>query len=87
MTLNDVARTVAPSIGMSIVDTEKALRAGLEEIGNAVLEGNKITVANFGTFKAQDRDAYTARDPRTGTPVDVPARRKVAFKASDNLRT
>ena len=37
-------------------------------------EGNKVPVAGFGTFSVSNKKGYTARNPRTGEPVEVAAR-------------
>lgn len=39
-----------------------------------------ITVRGFGNFEVTHSAPRTARNPRTGEPVDVPAKNKIKFK-------
>jgi integration host factor subunit beta len=40
----------------------------------------------FGAFSIRDRDARTGRNPRTGSAVDVDAKRVPYFKPGKELR-
>ena len=59
------------------------LAAVKESLGRA--EG--IELRRFGTFKVRHRKAHTGRNPRTGEPVDVPARDVPVFQPSRHLRS
>jgi len=51
------------------------------------LEANEdVTISGFGTFKAVDKAARRARNPRTGEPLAIPAKRGVKFKAGTRLK-
>lgn len=73
---------VAEKLGSSKADASKAVDAVLSSIGTVTADGNRITVPGFGTFKVKDRPARTAKNPRTGESIDVPARSELSFKAS-----
>ena len=52
-----------------------------------LLAGDRIEVRGFGTLSVkQVAPRPTARNPRTGETVQVPARRKVHFKPGKELR-
>lgn len=57
--------------------------AGIEE---ALVAGDKVTIAGFGIFQVKERPARTARNPRTGEAVEVPASKALAFKAGKALK-
>lgn len=44
--------------------------------------GQKLIIRGFGTFEVKHKPARTARNLRTGLPVDVPARDVLTFKAA-----
>jgi len=46
----------------------------LSEIKQAVINGDKVTFANFGGFALRQRAARPGRDPRNGDPISIPAR-------------
>jgi DNA-binding protein HU-beta len=43
---------------------------------------NKLIIRGFGTFEVKHKPAGTARNPRTGVPVEVAARSVLTFKAA-----
>lgn len=49
------------------------------EVLAALLAGREASVPELGTFTIRDYPAYEARDPRTGEPASIPAKRRVAF--------
>jgi DNA-binding protein HU-beta len=73
---------VAEKLGGSKAEASKAVDAVLSSIGAVTSDGNRITVPGFGTFKVKDRPARTAKNPRTGESIDVPARSELSFKAA-----
>jgi integration host factor subunit beta len=60
--------------------------AFLDAIKEALRDGKNIEVRGFGTFKIRQRRTRMARNPRTGTPVEVSARPVPVFKPSKELR-
>lgn len=46
--------------------------------------GNTVNLKGFGKFEVKERAARTGRNPATGAPVEIPASRKLSFKASSN---
>ena len=58
----------------------------LLSLGDALAAGDKIQIAGFGTFEVRERAAKTARNPRTGETIDVPACKVPAFKAGKGLK-
>ena len=58
----------------------------LEAIKEALHEQRNIEVRGFGTFKIRQRKTRMARNPRTGSPVEVSARPVPVFKPSKELR-
>ena len=43
-------------------------------ITGAVLDGEEVTISKFGRFYSSVRAPRTARNPRTGEAIDVPAK-------------
>lgn len=46
----------------------------------------QASIRGFGTFKVKGVAARTARNPRTGEAVEVPARNKIAFTPAKALK-
>jgi len=68
---------------MAISNSERdTLKAAAEIIKRETEAGERVNVRDFGSFLRRDRKATTARNPKTGATVDVPAKNVLVFKAS-----
>ena len=67
-------------------DCARVVDAFLDAIKDALREQKNIEVRGFGTFKIRHRKTRMARNPRTGSPVEVSARPVPVFKPSKELR-
>lgn len=88
MTKADLVEQVAEAIGPGITKKDCALVVDglLNAIKNAMSDHTHIEIRGFGTFKVRKRRSRMARNPRTGEPVEVPARAVPIFKPSKELR-
>ena len=66
--------------GLSKRSAAEAVEAVLAAIQGAVTRGEKVTLPGFGTFERRRRAARTARNPRSGKAVRVPATSVPAFR-------
>jgi len=81
-----IAEVVAGKIGASKADAERAVETMIESIVDTLKAGNEVSIAGLGIFSVKDRAARTARNPRTGEPVQVPAMRVPKFRAAKALK-
>ncbi len=75
-----LAEEVAARTGLSKPESEALVRATLEAITAGIRAGERLEVRGFGTFRRHERAPRRGRNPKTGAPVDVPAKRFCAFK-------
>lgn len=73
-------------LGGTKVESEKAVEAVFDTIKETLSKGEEVSVAGFGIFEAKMRAARTARNPRTGEPIQVPAMRTPKFRAAKALK-
>ena len=59
--------------------------AVLEHMGEALAKGEKVDLRGFGSFSSKDKKARTGRNPKTGEPIEIAARKAVGFKPSKEL--
>lgn len=64
----------------------KVVSALIDEMVNALVREGKLTLKGFGSFTVVERKAFTARNPRTGEKVKVPATKRVRFTCSSVLK-
>lgn len=67
-------------------DVERIVNTIFDEIIQAMAEGNRVELRGFGAFSVKQRDARMGRNPRTGDPVPVDAKRVPFFKTGKELR-
>lgn len=86
MNKSELVETVAARTGSSPAEARRHVEATLHAITEAVAVGDRVSLLGFGTFEGADRPARTARNPRTGGAVDVPAARVARFRAGAAFR-
>ena len=76
---------MAQASGISKTASEKALNEFMDAIADALGAGDKVTLVGFGTFQISERQSRTGRNPRTGKPIEIPAKKIVKFKPGSRL--
>jgi len=67
-------------------EVEQLVDIFFEEIALRLEEGGRVELRGFGAFSTRKRKARTGRNPRTGEPVEVPAKSVPYFKAGKEIR-
>ena len=84
--VDDIVNAMATEAGISRAKAGVALNALIREVVGALNKGEKVTIRGFGTFSVSGREARTGRNPATGTPMAIPARRVPKFTPGKGLR-
>lgn len=73
--------------GASITKTQAnaALDAFTTTVQKTLKSGDKVTLVGFGTFSVTKRAARTGRNPQTGAPLKIKAKKIAKFKAGKEL--
>lgn len=82
----DLIRSAMERMEMSRKDAVALIDGVFEDIEAAVLKGEPVKIPGFGQFKVRDRAARIARNPATGEPVKVPAKRVFKFLPAKALK-
>jgi len=86
MNKSELVAALAAKTELSKKDSEAALNALVDVIGETIAKGEKVQLIGFGTFERKARPARTARNPRTGEEVKIAASKAPAFKAGKALK-
>lgn len=86
MNKGNLIERIAEKTNLSKTTAADALNSALECIETALREGDSVALVGFGTFSVSDRKARTGRNPQTGAPLQIPARKVAKFKPSANLK-
>ncbi len=57
-----------------------------ELMGEALTQGEKLSVPGFGTFQVTERPERQGRNPATGETITIKASKSVKFKPSKGLK-
>lgn len=68
------------------VQSEEVVEKIIDAIVGSLKKGQEVSIAGLGIFSAKTRAARTARNPRTGESVNVPAMKVPKFRASKALK-
>ncbi len=86
MKKQDLANMVHDMIGGTKTQSDSVIKSIFDAIAGEMAKGGTVDIAGFGKFEGAMRDARTARNPRTGEMVPVPAKRVPKFKAGKALK-
>jgi DNA-binding protein HU-beta len=78
---------VAKRTGLSKAEVGRVIDASIDSIRDSVVRGERVTLADFGTFERKHRNQRVARNPRKpAVPIVVPARDLPSFTAGKEFR-
>lgn len=86
MTKTDLVNFVAEEANLTKAEAARAMDAVQAGVEKGLKKDGKVTITGFCTFTAKQKAATTARNPRTGATVKVPARKAVTIKAGSKLK-
>lgn len=85
MNKGDLIKVVSDQADITKAQATDAVNAVLDGITQSLTSGDKVTLIGFGTFSINDRPARTGRNPATGKPIQIAAKKQVKFKAGKGL--
>ncbi len=86
MTKAELVAKVAKDAKITKAAAGKALNGVIDGITKALKKGDRVSLVGFGTFSISKRKARTGRNPQTGKPIKIAARKVAKFKAGSELR-
>jgi DNA-binding protein HU-beta len=86
MTKSELVRQLAEDFELPRRQVTELVEALLDKITAVLKTGDKVALTPFGQFRIRDRAARIARNPQTGEPVNVPAKRVLKFTAGRTLK-
>lgn len=86
VTRADLTEAVYREIGLSRTESAELVESVIDNIVDALLKGEQVKLAGFGTFSLRDKNERMGRNPKTGKAVPISPRRVLAFKPSQIMR-
>ena len=85
MTKSQLVGQLAEATQQSKKEAEQIVDLVFAGITEALRSGERLDVRGFGSFKVRDQKARQGRNPRTGEPLLIPAKKVAVFKPSKHL--
>lgn len=79
--ITEVAKVVS-----SKKEAKEAVECILSTITDVLKKEQTVSLVGFGTFKVDNRKARTGRNPQTGEPIEIKARKVPKFVAGKGLK-
>jgi DNA-binding protein HU-beta len=86
MTKNELIRDLADEFELPRKRVGEMMETMLDKMTEVLKSGDKVQLTPFGQFRIRDRAARMARNPQTGEPVKVPAKRVLKFVPGKTLK-
>ena len=86
MNKSDVVDAVANDSDMSKAQAARAVDSVLANVGDALGNGDSVSLVGFGTFSVRHRAAREGRNPQTGASMHIAASKVPGFKAGKGLK-
>lgn len=81
----ELVAKIAGDAGITKTQANAALDSFTTTVQKTLKSGDKVTLVGFGTFSFSKRAARTGRNPQTGAPLKIKAKKVARFKAGKEL--
>jgi integration host factor subunit beta len=86
MTKAELVDKVAATVQLPKHQTATMVELFLQCITDALKAGEKVELRGLGSFRLRHRRPRAGRNPKTGAPVPIPAKKVPWFKAGEVLQ-
>ena len=86
MTKSDLIENIAQHADLTKDKASVVVNSIFNLMADAMANGERIEIRNFGNFTVRKYDAYVGRNPKTGEPVQVGPKRMPFFKVGLELK-
>ena len=86
MNKTELIAAVAQEAEMTKKDAEKAVKAVLDVVSNALVKGDKVQLIGFGTFEVRQRKAREGHTPSAQAEIKIPESTPPALRVSKQLK-
>ena len=86
LTKAQLAAALFDQLGLNKREAKDFVDAFFEVVAAELAQGKSVKISGFGNFEVHTKTARPGRNPQTGEPVIIAARKVVTFRASGSLR-
>ena len=78
----DLVNHLNEKLGLNKVESKELVEAFFDEIKKSLINNEEVKLSGFGNFKILNKRERPGRNPKTGEPAIISARKVVTFKPS-----
>ena len=86
MTKNELAYVLTAQNDLTLKQAKEIVKVLFNSMTEALVEGERVIVKDFGSFTVRSYGAYTGRSPWVGENIEVPPKRLPFFKVGGEMR-
>ena len=86
ITRAQLSEAVYQEVGLSRNESSDLLEAVLEEVAEALAQGEAVKISSFGSLAVRSKGQRIGRNPKTGEEVPILPRRVLVFRPSQLLK-
>ena len=87
LTKADMAELLFEERGLNRREAKELVETFFEEVSSALEKGSDVKLSGFGNFSLRSKNERPGRNPKTGEPISITARRVVTFRPGRKLKT
>ena len=86
MNKSELDKALADQANISLDEATLVVNTFVDSMKDSLLEGGRVEIRGFGSFKVKEYGSYAGRNPRTGEKVAVEPKRLPFFRAGKELK-
>ena len=86
MTKGELVAKIAAEARIKKSEAERCVNAFVKALSEALEKGERVAIPGLGVFNIRERKERKGRNPKTGEPMIIPARKVVVFSAAKSLK-
>ena len=86
MNKSGLVKALADLPNISLDEATLVVTTFVDSMKDSLLEGGRVEIRGFGSFKVKEYGSYAGRNPRTGEKVAVEPKRLPFFRAGKELK-
>lgn len=86
MNKSELVKALADQANISLDEATLVVNTFVDSMKESLLEGGRVEIRGFGSFKVKEYGSYAGRNPRTGEKVSVEPKRLPFFRAGKELK-
>lgn len=86
MTKADIIESVYEKVGFSKKESAELVELVFDLLKETLEKGDKVKISGFGNFQPRYKRSRPGRNPQSGQPIEITARRVVKFVPSQVLK-